>query len=162
VRRKYVTQVLHTPSFSLPSHFNYSRVRSKRRVVLKYYITSQRLPDRYPYGVYNNRVGFDQRLFYSDENDNKQHHTNHHPSHIYRRAKYFIHSPYEMFSSDSASHQTIYAHQMIVYLNPQKTIIDETLESYPLERLSYHFCSAKRFQFMLFLDVDATFMTKNH
>jgi hypothetical protein len=49
--------------------------------------------------------------------------------------QYFIHSPYEMFSRESASHQTIVNHSMIVYLNPQKTIIDEALESYPPERL---------------------------
>jgi hypothetical protein len=115
-------------------------VKSRRKLVEKYQVTSQVMPDGYPFGVHNHRGGFDQKIYYQDENDKEQHHTNHHPSHIYRRAKYFIHSPFEIFSSDSASHQTIHLHHMIVYLNPQKTIIDETLESYPLERLSNHFC----------------------
>jgi hypothetical protein len=59
---------------------------------------------------------------------------NHHESLVYQGAKYLIHSPYELFSRESASHQTIVNHSLIVYLNPQKTIIDEALESYPPER----------------------------
>jgi hypothetical protein len=48
--------------------------------------------------------------------------------------KHFIHSPYEMFSKESPNHQTFNQHSMIVYLNPQKTIIDKALESFPPKR----------------------------
>jgi hypothetical protein len=98
-------------------------------------------PDDYPQSVHNSRVGFYQFLATSVKNKPD---TNHHQSHIYEGAKYFIHSPYETFSSDSVSHQTIYGHHMIVYLSPQKTIIDKTLEHYPLDRFSNHFCLDKQ------------------
>jgi hypothetical protein len=106
-------------------------------MVPKYGIKMMSSPDDYPQSVQNSRAGFYQLLRTAFENKPD---TNHHQSHIYQGAKYFIHSPYEMFSSDSVSHQTIYRHHMIVYLSPQKTIIDETLESYPLEKLSCHLC----------------------
>jgi hypothetical protein len=59
---------------------------------------------------------------------------NHHESMMHEGAKYLIHNPYEMFSRESASHQTIVNHSLIVYAVPQKTIIDKALESYSPER----------------------------
>jgi hypothetical protein len=55
---------------------------------------------------------------------------NHHEKFNYQGVNYFIHSPYELFSKSSVTHQTIANHSMIVYLNPQKRVIDEALESY--------------------------------
>jgi hypothetical protein len=60
---------------------------------------------------------------------------NHHESLVHEGAKYLIHSPYELFSRESASHHTIVNHSVIVHVTPQKTIIDTALESYPPERL---------------------------
>jgi hypothetical protein len=60
---------------------------------------------------------------------------NHHESHNYQGVNYYIHSPYELVSKFAAKHQTISNSSMIVYLNPQKTIIDEALESYEPKRL---------------------------
>jgi hypothetical protein len=34
--------------------------------------------------------------------------------------QYFIHSPYELFSRESASHHTIVNHSMIVYVNDRQ------------------------------------------
>jgi hypothetical protein len=102
-------------------------------MVDKYLIKSASSPSKYPQSVYNNKVGFNQVVIPTVDDIPD---ANHQQSHIYEGVKYLIHSPYEMFSADSVSHQTIYGHHMIVYLNPQKTVIEKTLESYPLERLS--------------------------
>jgi hypothetical protein len=59
---------------------------------------------------------------------------NYHHSFTHQGVNYFIHNPYEMFSKFSAKHQSIANFSMIVYLNPQKTIIDETLEGYEPRR----------------------------
>jgi hypothetical protein len=62
--------------------------------------------------------------------------SNHHENFVYEGAWfYYIHSPYEIFSKESAKHHSITEHSMIVHVNPQKTIIDEAVESYPLKRL---------------------------
>jgi hypothetical protein len=64
----------------------------------------------------------------------KFHGTNHHKTFDYRGDNYWIHSPYELFSKLSAHHRTIIRHSISVYLNPQKMLIDEALESYPPKR----------------------------
>jgi hypothetical protein len=60
---------------------------------------------------------------------------NHHETYNYQGLNYYIHSPYEFVSRDSAFHQTIANHSIIVHLSPRKILIDEALESYPPERL---------------------------
>jgi hypothetical protein len=59
---------------------------------------------------------------------------NHHETFRYEGVNYLIHNPYEMFSKLSASHQTVNLCSMIVYVNPQKKIIDEALKSYEPKR----------------------------
>jgi hypothetical protein len=59
---------------------------------------------------------------------------NHHEKFNYQGVNYWVHSPYEVFTKESAFHQTIANHSIIVYVNPRKIIIDEALESYPPER----------------------------
>jgi hypothetical protein len=59
---------------------------------------------------------------------------NHHESFTHQGIKYSIHSPYEMFSKDSAFYRTIVNHSLVVYLNPQKTVLDEPLKSYEPHR----------------------------
>jgi hypothetical protein len=60
---------------------------------------------------------------------------NHHEKFNYQGLNYFIHSPYELVSRDSAFHQTIANHSIMVHLSPKKMLIDEALENYPPERL---------------------------
>jgi hypothetical protein len=60
--------------------------------------------------------------------------TNHHESFAQGGANYLIHSPFDLFSKEAPVHQTIVGHSVVVYLSPQKTIIDEALQSYPPER----------------------------
>jgi hypothetical protein len=59
---------------------------------------------------------------------------NHHETFDYQGVKFLIHNPYELFSKQSASHTTVANSSMIVYLNPQKTIIDEVLQKYNPKR----------------------------
>jgi hypothetical protein len=59
---------------------------------------------------------------------------NHHESFNYQGVKFLIHNPFELFSKRSASHTTIANSSMFVFMNPQKTIIDEVLESYEPKR----------------------------
>jgi hypothetical protein len=60
---------------------------------------------------------------------------NHHETFNYQGVNYYIHNPYEMVTKFAAKHQTIANYSMIVYLNPQKTIIDDALKSYEPKRL---------------------------
>jgi hypothetical protein len=60
---------------------------------------------------------------------------NHHEKYNYQGLNYYIHSPYELVTRDSAFHQTLDNHSIIVHLSPRKILIDEALESYPPERL---------------------------
>jgi hypothetical protein len=81
---------------------------------------------------------------------------NHHEKFNYQGLNYFIHSPYELVSRDSAFHQTIANHSIIVHLNPRKMIIDEALESYPPERLIVVGCIEDFLISIVVPDVDAT------
>jgi hypothetical protein len=65
--------------------------------------------------------------------------SNHHESFTYQGLNYFIHSPYEMFSKDSAYHRTVVNHSLVVYLNPQKTILDDPLKNYEPYRFGVAF-----------------------
>lgn len=49
-------------------------------------------------------------------------------------SNFYIHNPFEFISKESTRHQTIKNHSLIVYLNPQRTYIDEALEGYELGR----------------------------
>jgi hypothetical protein len=64
---------------------------------------------------------------------------NHHKSYLNQGIKYLIHSPYDLFSKSSISYQSITNNSLIIYLNPQKTIIDEDLKSFQPKRSEYFF-----------------------
>jgi hypothetical protein len=81
---------------------------------------------------------------------------NHHEKFNYQGLNYFIHSPYELVSRDSAFHQTIANHSIIVQLNPKKMLIDEALENYPPERLIVVGCFSVFLISIVVPDVDAT------
>jgi hypothetical protein len=70
--------------------------------------------------------------FYDTEIRSKQHET-----FTREGINYYIHSPFEMFSSDSAIHRTIVNHSISVYLNPEMTEIDEALKRYKLKRFVF-------------------------
>jgi hypothetical protein len=59
---------------------------------------------------------------------------NHHESHRIQGSRFLIHNPFDMFSGDSAVHQTIVNHSIIVHLNPVKTIIDKALKNFKPKR----------------------------
>jgi hypothetical protein len=91
----------------------------------------------YPMGVTEHVSGFSSIIGLVSTRENRENRTfdrNHHKKFIFQGLNYLIHSPYEMFSKDSAVHQCIVNHSMIVYLNPQKTIIDKALEDYEPKR----------------------------
>jgi hypothetical protein len=52
----------------------------------------------------------------------------HHKTFDYQGVNYLIHSPYDMLSKRLALHRTINKHSIIVYLNPKKVILDESIE----------------------------------
>jgi hypothetical protein len=87
---------------------------------------------------------------------------NHHKSFDYQGVKFLIHNPYEMFSKLSASHTTIANSSMVVFLNPQTTIIDEVLKGYEPKRSRIPVDNLKDFlQFVDLSDVAATSTTRN-
>jgi hypothetical protein len=59
---------------------------------------------------------------------------NHHESLNYQGINYLIHNPHELLSKLSAKHQTVANYSMIVYLNPQITDIEVTLNGYEPKR----------------------------
>jgi hypothetical protein len=122
--------------FSIASHFNYSKAYSQRGQVFKYRTAAQSPPGNYPMSAVDHKSGYFSiiQLGISGFSGQDYLDENHHESLVHEGAKYLIHSPYELFSRESASHETIVNHSLIVYVNPQKTIIDKALESYPPER----------------------------
>jgi hypothetical protein len=120
---------------SLPPHFNYSRTIEVRGMVFKYRIATFGPPGHYPMTVRTYRSGYFSYLK-TGVKENKAPEEglldpSDHETFTGKGIKHIIHSPYEMFSKESAKHQTINGHSMIVYLNPQKMIINKALESYP-------------------------------
>jgi hypothetical protein len=86
---------------------------------------------------------------------------NYHHSFTHQGVNYYIHSPHEMFSKFSAKHQSIANFSMIVYLNPQKTIIDEALKSYEPKRFEVPRFTRKLFELCQLLDATATWRERN-
>jgi hypothetical protein len=117
----------------MPQIFNYSKSVKFRGQIKKYRIRTQDPEKPYPMGVDDNRAGF-YITFMMIENYIFKLQENHHKLNIYDGAKYLIHSPFELFSKDSPSHQTIPGHSIIVYVNPFKMSIDEAIESYEPQR----------------------------
>jgi hypothetical protein len=123
----------------LPETFNYSKKLYSRDLVMKYIAMAKVPKDPYPMRVIDSRSGFHamttQSRMYRDPLE-----VNHHEKYNFQGFKYLIHSPFEMISATTTLHQSIVNHSMIIYLNPQKTIIHKTLRSY----------GAKRFHLKLF------------
>jgi hypothetical protein len=141
----------------LPVSFNYSKDFFDFNQVFKYR-TRARKPDKpYPLSVVNYRSGL-----YSLVPQNRYampFDVNHHEKFITQGVKYFVHQPFEMLSKTMIKHESIVNHSMIIYVNPQKTIIDKALESYEPQRFVN---SLKILSIMIKLsDAIAIFQTRN-
>jgi hypothetical protein len=146
-------------SFRLPPHFNFTRSHFERTLLLKHRGLAENSTKPYPWSAREYLSGYitmvdlasaTTTLNGSDVNfyapnfliSNfsistafiKFYGTNHHKTFDYRGVNYWIHSPYEWFSKLSAHHRSMTTYSIIVYLNPQKVLIDEALESYPPQR----------------------------
>lgn len=123
----------------MPWYFNFSRSYFQHRSqVFKYRFLSYDPPGGYPMSVTGFRQGFYSLVKSNDEKTDK----NDHESLIYEGVRYFIHSPYDLFSKESLMINTIATHSLVVFLDPQKTIIDKALENYEPKRLDiFHYKS---------------------
>jgi hypothetical protein len=127
----------------LPDVFNYSKLVVYRGQIMKYRVLSQ-LPNKpYPMNVTNFQSGFYSLISQSDYSEPFD--VNHHEKFSTQGMKNFIHNPYEMLSRSTVSHQSIVNHSLIVYLNPEKTIIDEALEDYEPKRFDLDSCVVQCF-----------------
>jgi acid-sensing ion channel, other len=59
---------------------------------------------------------------------------NHHSSSTFLGVNYFFHSPYEMFTKNSKHFQSSPSNALIMYIDPQLTLIEDALKDYPPER----------------------------
>jgi hypothetical protein len=119
---------------SLSQHFNFSRSIRHRGQVLKYRIVTVNYKGSYPMQVTRYRQGL-YATVYLFESFKQMTSTKAHDNFPLGGVNFLIHSPFDMISKESASHQTIPTHSLVVYLNPQKSIIDEALEKYEPKRL---------------------------
>jgi hypothetical protein len=116
----------------LPDVFNYSKDIYHNKQVFKYRTLAMDPDDFYPKYITDSRSGLFSIIHQGEYK--KPFDYNHHEKYAAQGANYLIHSPFEMISKASTHHQSIVNHSMIIYLSPQKTIIDEALQSYPPER----------------------------
>jgi hypothetical protein len=117
----------------LPKVFNYSKNFLDQGQVVKYRIHSIKPTKPYPMRVSDFRSGLSSLIpqaGFSEPFD-----VNHHEKFTTQGFKHFIHSPFEMPTRTSMMHQSIVNHSMVIYLNPEKTIVDKTLENYKPKRL---------------------------
>jgi hypothetical protein len=101
---------------------------------MKYRIPTQIPKNRYPMSIEDDQGGFNIMVKMFENSFNHSLEENHHKLNIYDGAKFFLHSPFEMFLKDSPNHRTIPGYSMLVYVNPFKMSIDGTLESYEPQR----------------------------
>jgi hypothetical protein len=116
----------------MPASFNYSKEYYPGNQVLKYRIMTQEPNKPYPLSIVDYRAGLVSmipRNGYGEPFD-----VNHHEKFTTQGLKYFIHQPFEMLSRNMIKHESIVNHSMIIYVNPQKMIINEALESYEPQR----------------------------
>jgi hypothetical protein len=119
----------------LPSHFNFTRSVKERFMINKYFNEPVDPSESYPMSVTQPKTGYLSEVNKLSHYPRwKKYDYNYHSSFTHQGVNYYIHSPYEMFSKFTAKHQSIANFSMIVYLSPQKTIIDEALESYEPKR----------------------------
>jgi hypothetical protein len=92
----------------------------------------------YPMGVSNYKSGYYSYIRSGLDKDKfskmEPYDPSDHETLLQKGVKHLIHHPYEMFTKESPSHQTIPGHSIVVYLNPLMTAIDKALESFQLER----------------------------
>jgi hypothetical protein len=106
---------------------------------MKYRFISKNPKGHYPMRVTDHLSGYYAVLRTNENYKNMKLFANHHGSFVHQGDNYFIHSPYELFSRDSAYHRTVVGHLLIVYLNPQKTNIDDPLKNYEPYRFGVAF-----------------------
>jgi hypothetical protein len=117
----------------MPQHFNFSRSIQQRGQVFKYRIYTKEYKNTYPMNVTAYRQGF-YSIVSMFESYAEKIITEGHDNFPLDGVNYIIHSPFDLFSKESASYQSIVTHSLVVYLNPQKAIIDEALEKYEPKR----------------------------
>lgn len=72
---------------------------------------------------------------------------NHHASNVYSGVTYLLHSPYEMFSRTSKKVQSSPDNALVIYINPQRTILDESLHEDPPEKRGCYLRGEKPLRF---------------
>jgi hypothetical protein len=116
----------------LPNTFNYTKSITLSPMIQKYQIFSRDSGKKFPLSITDYRSGLFSIVHQAQPDEPFD--SNHHEKFVAQGFDYLIHSPYEMISKASTLHQSIVNHSMIIYLSPQKTIIDEALQGYPPER----------------------------
>jgi hypothetical protein len=61
--------------------------------------------------------------------------TNHHKSYVYQGLNFLIHNPFDMFSRSSTLYQSVVNNSIMIYVNPQRTMIEEGLKGFRPKRL---------------------------
>jgi hypothetical protein len=139
--------IFHQSSFAfvsrLPPSFNYTKSIKQRGQVMKYRFKSKNPKGGYPMKVTEHGAGFFGIMHTNGNLRDMKPFKNHHESFVQQGVNYFIHSPYEVLSKDSAHHRTVVNHSLIVYVNPQKTILDGPLENYKPFRFSFEFMQGR-------------------
>jgi hypothetical protein len=123
----------------LPGHFNYSRSEKTKSQVMRYKKNTQPPNNSYPTSVTTYESGFFSlyNILSSTSNFHKGDYKNykkHHKSFIYQGLNFLINSPYEIFSQWSKTYRTITNNSIVVYLKPERRIIDKALEKYRPEK----------------------------
>jgi acid-sensing ion channel, other len=133
----------------LPHIFNYTKDKIVREQIFKYRARAKVPRESYPTNVSDFQSGLFGMIVQA-RNFKAPFDTNHYKTYISQGLKLWIHNPYEMFSKISQMHQTITNHSKLIYLNPQKTIIDKALELYPPERRGCYLKDEKPLKFFKF------------
>jgi acid-sensing ion channel, other len=133
----------------LPSIFNYTKSIAILQEIYKYRARSAEPNKPYPMKVSDFRSGMfaliHQVVKYLAPFD-----LNHYEKYTSQGAKFWIHNPYEMISQHAQMHRSITNHSLVVYLSPQKMIIDKALELYPPERRGCYLKDEKPLKFFKF------------
>jgi hypothetical protein len=129
----------------MPAHFNYTKSLKLRSEVEKYRRMTKLPNTTAVMSVTNYESGFWATHHITSLNPfENQFDTNHHKFFDYLGTNIFINSPFKLFSRFSTRHLTVSNNTLIVYLQPQQKIIDESIKGYELKRfevptLSRHF-----------------------
>lgn len=158
----------------VPEVFNYTKSIKERGFVKKFRMKTQDPSDAdddnpdhlYPMKVSEYHSGYFSmmRLLSASKSlKNLVLDANHHESYVYEGIKYVLHSPYDLFSKSSVQYQSVTDKSLIIYISPQKIIIDKALESYkPKRSTKCQYNSGAMFTFDAILDVDVTLKERSH